>query len=270
MADSTMSSATPAANSNDLNKPFRFGGQNFKRWASKVLFYLKLMKVVWILTAKNPKKVDTKNMSEEELVKHEKYAAKWENDEEDCRNYFLNCLSDELYDYYSHTYNSAKRMWKALQQKYDTEEAKKKKYAQPLFQLKMSENVSVVAQTYDLQMIVHEIISEGIKINEKMQVTAIIDKLLNSWKEFQKGLRHKQLELSIVNLMARLQIEAEVRRQDKKNEAFANNTHSNHANNHQGNGNGAKVNFLTSSDSAPKGQNNFQRQNNFLNTRGSI
>ncbi|KAK2978410.1 hypothetical protein RJ640_018151 [Escallonia rubra] len=213
MADSTMSSATPAANSNDLNKPFRFGGKNFKRWASKVLFYLKLMKVVWILIAKNPKKVDTKNMNEKELVEHEKYAAKRENDEEECCNYLLNCFSDELYDYYSYTYNSAKRMWKALQQKYDTEEAGKKKYAcSRFFNYNMSKNVSVVAQTHDLQMIVHEIISEGIQVDEQMQMAAIIDKLPNSWKEFQKGLRHKQSELSIVNLMARLQIKEEARK----------------------------------------------------------
>ncbi|KAK2999087.1 hypothetical protein RJ639_023983 [Escallonia herrerae] len=95
------------------------------------------------------------------------------------------------------------------------------------------------------RMIVHEIISEGIKVDEQMQVAAIIDKLPNSWKEFQKGLRHKQSELSIVNLMAQLQIEEEARKQDKKNEALANNTHANHANSHQGNGNangnGAKV-----------------------------
>ncbi|KAK3025700.1 hypothetical protein RJ639_041705 [Escallonia herrerae] len=97
-------------------------------------------------------------------------------------------------------------------------------------------------------MIVHKIISEGIKVDEQMQVAAIIDKLSNSWKEFQKGLRHKQSELSIVNLMARLQIEEEARKQDKKNEALANNTHANHANSHQGNGNangnGAKISFL--------------------------
>ncbi|KAK3001560.1 hypothetical protein RJ639_021183 [Escallonia herrerae] len=100
-------------------------------------------------------------------------------------------------------------------------------------------------------MIVHKIISEGIKVDEQMQVAAIIDKLPNSWKEFQKGLRHKQSELSIVNLMARLQIEEEARKQDKKNEALTNNTHANHANSHQGNvnvnGNGAKNNVVVES-----------------------
>ncbi|KAK2969221.1 hypothetical protein RJ640_020371 [Escallonia rubra] len=269
-----MTSAAPVANSNDLNKPFRFGGQNFKRWASKVLFYLKLMKVVWILTAKNPKKVDTKNMSEEELAEHEKYAAKWENDEEDCRNYLLNCLFDELYDYYSHTYNSAKRMWKELQQKYDTEEAGKKKYAcSRFFNYKMSENVSVVAQTHDLQMIVHEIISEGIKVDEQMQVATIIDKLPNSWKEFQKGLRHKQSELSIVNLMARLQIEEEARKQDKKNESLTN-THANYSNSHQGNGNasgnGAKVLCPSGSDLLFKRGNKSSRPTGEYDTSGAV
>ncbi|KAK2973380.1 hypothetical protein RJ640_024863 [Escallonia rubra] len=129
-------------------------------------------------------------------------------------------------------------MWKALEQKYNTKEAGKKKYAcSRFFNYKMSKNVSVVVQTQDLQMIVHEIIFEGIQVDEQIQVAAIIDKLWNSWKEFQEGLRHKKSQLSIVNLMTRLQIEEEARKQDKKNEALANNKHANHTNNHQDNGN---------------------------------
>ncbi|KAK2987531.1 hypothetical protein RJ640_030200 [Escallonia rubra] len=74
------------------------------------------------------------------------------------------------------------------------------------------------AQTHDLQMIVPEIISKRIRIDQQTQVVAIINKLLKSWKEFQKGLCHKQSELSIVNLMVGPQIEKEARKQDKKNE----------------------------------------------------
>ena len=153
----------------------------------------------------------------------------------------LNCLSDELYDNYDQSYSSAKKIWKVLHQKYDTEEAGSKKYAYScFFRFQLVEGKSVVEQAYELQMIAHDIRSEGFQVDEKMQVLAIIDKLLESWKEFAKVLRHKQKELSIEAIITRLRMEEEARNQDKAVELNG--------------ANGTKVNLITSNENMPKAQ----------------
>ncbi|KAF1863222.1 hypothetical protein Lal_00014682 [Lupinus albus] len=76
-------------------------------------------------------KVDVSMVPEQaEKEENDKLAidiALWNENDYLCKNFILNGLSDDLYDYYS-SHKYVKLVWYALKRKYDIKEARSKKY----------------------------------------------------------------------------------------------------------------------------------------------
>ncbi|KAA0067624.1 uncharacterized protein E5676_scaffold174G00110 [Cucumis melo var. makuwa] len=122
--------------------------------------------------------------------------------------------------YFKSTMTTAKEVWGALQKKYDTEEAGLKKYVVSRYlRYQMTDDKSVEAQSHEIQKITHEIISEGMPLDDQFQVAVIINKLPQLWKDLKNTLRHKTKEFSLESLITRLRIEEKARKHDKKEEA---------------------------------------------------
>ena len=87
-----------------------------------MLFLLTTKRVAFVITS------GISSLPTEPTETQTKEHATWVENDFLCKNYILNGLSDDLYDYYSAN-KTTKEIWDALQKKYDTKEAGTKKYA---------------------------------------------------------------------------------------------------------------------------------------------
>ncbi|GKE97818.1 pol polyprotein, partial [Tanacetum coccineum] len=139
---------------NHAEKPEKFNGQNFKRECQ-------------------PSNAQT--VQDMEAWKHSDFL---------CHNYVLNDLVDSLYNVYCQT-TIAKELWESLERKYKTEDAGTKKFVVACFlDYKIIDSKNVISRVQDLQVLLHDIHSEGMTLSETFQVAAIIEKLPPSWVEF--------------------------------------------------------------------------------------
>ncbi|XP_039006630.1 uncharacterized protein LOC120134222 [Hibiscus syriacus] len=135
----------------------------------------------------------------------------WKHSDFLCRNYILNGLSDALYEVYSIKKNT-KELWESLDHKYKTEDAGAKKFLVAKFlNFVMVDFKTVVNQVQEFQLIIHDILAEGVIISESFQVAAIIEKLPPAWNDFKNYLKHKRKEMTIEDLIVRLRIEEDNR-----------------------------------------------------------
>ncbi|XP_070018059.1 uncharacterized protein [Nicotiana sylvestris] len=133
-----------------------------------------------------------------------------------CKVYILISLEDDLYNVYS-AMNTSKELWDALEKKYKTEDAYLKKFMVAKFQdYKMIDGKTVGIQVQELQLIFNDLIAEGMVVNEAFQVTAMIEILPPSWRDFKNYLKHKSKEMKLEDIVIRLKIEEDNKTAKKK------------------------------------------------------
>ncbi|XP_052198407.1 uncharacterized protein LOC127805691 [Diospyros lotus] len=199
-----------------VEKPPPFNGEDFKRRQQKMSFYLTTLNLAHILKEDCPV-VSEENMTTETVAAREA----WMHSDFLCKNYILSGLADPLYNVYCTAYATSKQLWETLEKKYKLEDAGTKKFLVDKFlDYKIVETKLVVNQMEELQIIISDLHSEGLVINEPFQVAAVIEKLPPSWKDFKNYLKHKRKELSMEDLALRLRIEEDNRKGDKVSDRF--------------------------------------------------
>ncbi|XP_073122037.1 uncharacterized protein [Henckelia pumila] len=148
----------------------------------------------------------------------------WNHSDFLCRHYILNGLDDTLYSVYS-SVKTAKKLWNSLEKKYKTEDAGIKKFVVGKFldfkmmiriEVSQVDSKTVMSQMQEIQIILHDLLAEGMEINEPFQVASIIEKLPPLWKDFKNYLKHKRKELKLEDLIVRLRIEEDNRNTEAK------------------------------------------------------
>ncbi|CAJ2671570.1 unnamed protein product [Trifolium pratense] len=183
----------------------KFQGQDFRRWQKKMHFMLTTLKVVHVLSTPIPE------IGEDDMVENLRRRSKWENDDYICRGHILNGMSDPLFDIYQNV-ESAKELWDCLEAKYMAEDSSSKKFLVTDFNsYKMVESRSVMEQFNELLQILGQFTQHGLKMDETISVSSIIDKLPPSWKDFKHNLKHGKDELSLIQLGSHLRIEESLR-----------------------------------------------------------
>ncbi|XP_057794773.1 uncharacterized protein LOC131011021 [Salvia miltiorrhiza] len=189
----------------------KFSGFEFKRWQSKMLFYLTTLNMARFLNESPP------TVGEDETDPQVRIAYDaWHHSDFLCRNYILNGLDNTLYSVYSST-KTSKELWDSLETKYKSEDAGLKKFIVGRFlDYKMVDSKTNVEQVQEIQLIMHDILAEGMVLSESFQVAAMIEKLPPLWKDFKNYLKHKRKEMGLEDLIVRLRIEEDNRLSDNK------------------------------------------------------
>ncbi|KZV25894.1 hypothetical protein F511_30733 [Dorcoceras hygrometricum] len=185
-------------------------GCRIQRWQLKMLFYLTTLSLSRFLTEKTHVVTEVDSDTQRRTA-----VDAWNHNNFLCRNYILNSLDGVLYGGYYYV-KTAKELWNSLEKNYKTQDVGVKKFFVGKFlDYKMVDAKSVMSQVQEIQIIIHDLLAEGMD-NEPFEVAAIIKKLPPMCRDFKNYLKHKLKELKLEELIVRLRIEEDSRISDAK------------------------------------------------------
>ncbi|XP_060198086.1 uncharacterized protein LOC132627041 [Lycium barbarum] len=186
-----------------------FDGKDFPRWRGKMEFFLRQLKLAYVLEQPCPNAPGSEVATDEATLIKEQIV-KWKDDDYLCKNYILGGMSNKFYDQYYTKCKFAKDIWDALQNIYLAEEASSKKFlVSNYMEFKLVDDKSITEQVQEFQLIANKIAISGIALDENFHVGAIVSKPPSSWKEYRSKLLHKKQDLTLEQLLQHLQIEQE-------------------------------------------------------------
>ncbi|GKB32856.1 zinc finger, CCHC-type containing protein [Tanacetum coccineum] len=139
-------------------------------------FLLTTLNVVYVLSTLMPELLD------DDMVEEIRRRSMWENDDYICKGHILNSMSDPLFDIYQN--------------------------------MKSTKELSVMEQFNKLLRILRKYTQNGLKMDELIFVSSVIDKLPPSWNDFKHSLNHDKDDMSLVQLGSYLRIEESLRAQE--------------------------------------------------------
>jgi hypothetical protein len=180
-----------------------FTGANFKRWQMRVALWLTTINVFYVYEGKPKGEISLEN--EKEYSKANTIFC----------GVLVEILVESLQDMYLR-YKIAKEMWDTLNTKYGGSYAGIEQYIiEQYHDYQMVDRKSVVTQAHEIQCMVKELGFLKIVIPDEFVARGIIAKLPPSWRDFATALKHKRVHMSILDLIASLDVEEKARAKDE-------------------------------------------------------
>ncbi|GAV90751.1 UBN2_2 domain-containing protein [Cephalotus follicularis] len=178
-------------------KPQSFGVSEYNAWRRKTKFGLKSHKIFYTVLSNFSD--TTEDISE----------SQWLSDEDYCRDYLMNCLSNRLAETYS-KFKTAKEIWDNLDAQFRKDDELSKSHVVDKFlNFKFREDMEITPQVVDLENLRSKMNNENIGVTDIFLVGAIIYKLPAAWHSFKTKLYWKTEQMGLDELKRYIRIEDE-------------------------------------------------------------